>query len=779
MKSGKFLFIAMIFLVSLLCLSAVSAADDAASDVIADTIDEPILEESIDDADLGDIESDENILTDGDTPPLPPIPRPFSMLNKTIGDSGDEVNLSIDYYQFDETDFKEGIYIDRDLTINGNGHSINGNNQARIFFVESGCIVTFKNINFVDANASDCVNTGNYGGAICSFGNVTVINCTFTDNSAEYDGGAIATGIDGECNVINCTFTGNSADRGGALYYYESEGTVINCTFTGNFAGEWGGAICVDDYAECTAKNCNFTDNSAGEYSGAIDCGNAIYCNFINNTSEKAGALYGGNVTNCIFTGNSATEGGAILEGNAEKCTFINNNADNGGAMVNSSAINCNFIDNSATNEGGAIYKSNATDCNFIVNRASSSGGAFRGVDDASNFAKNCNFIGNTASDGGAIFYGTAIKCNFTENKATTGVGGAIEYGSASNCNFISNNAKTLGGAMYYSDATNCAFIGNTAGNEGGAMFNGAAENCTFALNSASVEGTNDSSETMKDDNCKSFTPVLSASDFSTVYNYGEKFTFKFADGNQLFNGLNAVISIYKNGTFVGNYSVLTGEGWVVNLPVGTYNAILSITNINVAPASATITVAKNPAKLIASSVTAIYNNNKYLVITLKDGKNRVLSGIKVTVNLGTAKTYTTDKNGQIKINVAKLVPKTYTVKIAYAGNAYYVAASKSVKVVVKKATPKMTAKAKTFKVNVKTKKYTVTLKNNVKKVMKKTKLTLKVGKKTYKATTNSKGKATFKITKLTKKGKYNAVIKFAGNKYYNKLSKKAKITIR
>ena len=62
---------------------------------------------------------------------------------------------------------------------------------------------------------------------------------------------------------------------------------------------------------------------------------------------------------------------------------------------------------------------------------------------------------------------------------------------------------------------------------------------------------------------------------------------------------------------------------------------------------------------------------------------------------------------------------------------------------------------------------------------MKKVKLTLKVGKKTYKATTNSKGKATFKITKLTKKGKYTAKVKFAGNKYYKALSKKAKITVK
>ena len=43
----------------------------------------------------------------------------------------------------------------------------------------------------------------------------------------------------------------------------------------------------------------------------------------------------------------------------------------------------------------------------------------------------------------------------------------------------------------------------------------------------------------------------------------------------------------------------------------------------------------------------------------------------------------------------------------------------------------------------------------------------LKVGGKTYKATTNSKGKATFKITKLKKKGKYTATIKYAGSKLW------------
>lgn len=62
---------------------------------------------------------------------------------------------------------------------------------------------------------------------------------------------------------------------------------------------------------------------------------------------------------------------------------------------------------------------------------------------------------------------------------------------------------------------------------------------------------------------------------------------------------------------------------------------------------------------------------------------------------------------------------------------------------------------------------------------MKKAKVTLKVKGKKYSAKTNNKGKATFKITKLTKKGKYTATLKFKGSKYYTAKTVKPKITIK
>ena len=52
------------------------------------------------------------------------------------------------------------------------------------------------------------------------------------------------------------------------------------------------------------------------------------------------------------------------------------------------------------------------------------------------------------------------------------------------------------------------------------------------------------------------------------------------------------------------------------------------------------------------------------------------------------------------------------------------------------------------------------------------------INKKTFKGTTNTKGKATITI-KLTKKGTFKAVVKFAGDKNYKASSKTVKITVK
>lgn len=418
---------------------------------------------------------------------------------------------------------------------------------------------------------------------------------------------------------------------------------------------------------------------------------------------------------------------------------------------------NINFINGYATGEmylslksGGAIYVGPYTNNNKVI---------------------NCNFTNNIAeNDGGAIYgsYGTAINCTFTQNTAKVVYSGAIHRYNAINCTFIQNTA-IYGGAAFDSTAINCTFINNTA-QGAGAMLKGTAVLCRF------VEDSDTTSET------NIVTPAFSVSDLAIGYNSGDKLLFNLTADNTNYDGFNTTIKVYQDEQLIGTYYALTGEdnGWVVDLSPGTYKAVLSLdSHPDVEPADATLTVNKIQTEITGNAITATYNVNKDLVITLKDIDGNPVSGVNVTVDLNGAKTYTTDSNGQVKVSTKGLAPNTYMAKVTFNGDTDYDKSALDVKVTVNKASPKLTAKAKTFKFEDKTKKYTVTLKDNNGNVLKNKKISLKVNGKTYTANTNSKGVATFKLTKLTKKGKFNAVISYAGDKYYNKATKKVKITVK
>ena len=231
----------------------------------------------------------------------------------------------------------------------------------------------------------------------------------------------------------------------------------------------------------------------------------------------------------------------------------------------------------------------------------------------------------------------------------------------------------------------------------------------------------------------------------------------------------NSVVTVDKKGIVTA-----VGEGTaVITVEVGDGEIYAkNSTTVNV-------TVRKIATEIESSAVTTVYNVDKNLIVTLKDADGKPISGASITVDLNGAKTYTTDKKGQITVSTKELAPKAYTAKITFKGNSKYDKSAKNVKVTVKKATPKITAKAKTFKTTTKTKKYSIVLKNNVNKPIKKATVYLKVNGKTYKATTNSKGKATFKITNLNNKGTYKAAVTYKGNKYYNKATKKVTIKVK
>lgn len=381
----------LFILLILFCIAAVNAENN---NTVSDTTDNI------------NVESNTNIIATADDSDDISVGT-FSDLNKTINDTNIELKKNYTYNNATDFDFKNGIDITKDTTINGNGFTINGNNSAKIFNVASGVTLTLKNIKLINANSTT-------GGAIYSTGNLTLINVTFTQNNGHI-GGAIYS-IRGTVTIINSTFDKNTAESSGGVINSGGNITVINSTFTNNNAAATGGAIFGNK--NITITNSNFTNNTATANGGAVYCNgniNVANSNFKNNTARNGGAIQATNsvtIANSNFDKNKAEQsGGAISNYNngvtVNNSTFTNNNATNGGAIYsnngNSNINSSKFIGNNATN-GGAVYYENT---NIQINP------------DVTLTVENSTFSENNAALGDDIYtkYYTAVLNNkWSEN---------------------------------------------------------------------------------------------------------------------------------------------------------------------------------------------------------------------------------------------------------------------------------------------------------------------------------------------------------------------------
>ena len=519
---------------------------------------------------------------------------------------------------------------------------------------------------------------------------------------------------------------------------------------------------------------------------------------------------------NAIFSQDAGGEifyfdGGAIVwngaGGNLNNSNFINNRGNDGGAIkwagADGKIYNSNFNNNTADRYGGAISWTGTNgkiyNSNFNQNNAHSKGGAIL-WDDYKGTVSNSNFTQNSALfNGGAIYWrdhnGTVNNSNFNDNHVTTigttnGKGGAIYWegkdGVVDKSKFIGNNATNSGGAIYIGDQRNLKANNNIFLNNQDPINTDDALGHNIDYNWFGNVASNYTIKPIDDCNNWLFLNGTANPETMEVFSASE---VKFKLFLYTPEGEEGNVTDYDNSQLPAIQLALSSTNGALDKESAGLDEVIKYTSNTTGNGTITakmddleetvaLTVNKATTKITAPAVKTTYNIGKYLVITLKDSNGKALSGEKITVTFGKTRTYTTNKNGQVKINIAKYVPKTYNVKINFAGNDTYLNSTKSVKVVVQKAKPRITAKKKTFKRKTKVKKYSIVLKNNKKKALKKMRVTLKVKGKTYKAKTNSKGKAIFKIKNLKKKGKFKAVIKFAGNKYYKKASKKVRITV-
>ncbi len=337
----------------------------------------------------------------------------------TNAEKGSTITLDKDY-TYDGGFDKKGIVIDKDLTIDGNGHTLNGAGQARIFLIKLGAIknhqVTLKNIKFTNAK------TDLYGGAIFNYADLTIDNCEFSSNYAKYAGGAISSV--GHLDCKNSKFTKNTAD------------------------GDGGAIFCLSPKLHLDLVNL---------LNDSIQEGNISY--LFNFPSYLSLDLVDDTITNCVFTSNTANGrgGGAIYAFgsiNIKSSTFTLNKAgENGGAVFGNNNLvitNSKFTSNKVSKYGGAVYfKCHANSGHYDSNKKWVSEVVYY-----NNLIQRSTFTKNSATKGGAIYgfkssssdkHGAkAVKCTFEANKASNGRD--IYGGTATNCvfNYLKLTLKTV-----------------------------------------------------------------------------------------------------------------------------------------------------------------------------------------------------------------------------------------------------------------------------------------------------------------------------------------------
>ncbi len=127
---------------------------------------------------------------------------------------------------------------------------------------------SFSNPTLIDVTFSGNSASGWGGGGMSNYyGNPTLTNVTFSGNTATYwfGGGGGMANFFASPTLTNVTFSGNSAFRqGGGMFNSSSSPTLTNVTFSGNTALAGVGGM-FNAYSNLTIRNSIFWDDAGGE----------------------------------------------------------------------------------------------------------------------------------------------------------------------------------------------------------------------------------------------------------------------------------------------------------------------------------------------------------------------------------------------------------------------------------------------------------------------------------------------------------------------------------
>ncbi len=293
--------------------------------------------------------------------------------------------------------------IEADLTIQGNGHRIDGNGLSDSFKVGDGGRLNIIYVNFI--NGKQEMNT-----VISNTGEVDLTNCVF-DCRSERSLGSITI-----YNTIILPW-----DRKPPSEMKRGEMSLTNCAFLGDPKRNLG--VRLENLGVLGLAHCTFDESTNGKSSVIFNGHNltATHCSFVNNRGAGAGVAITNegsvNLSDCVLANNVAYEwgGGALINDKGDmhlnRCSLLGNSAARGGgAIVNHKGElqleNCTLMGNTADNNGGAItsfrHTAFLTNCTIAGNRAEQGAGLLAYGGDVR--LTHVTMVNNSAEIGGGVY---------------------------------------------------------------------------------------------------------------------------------------------------------------------------------------------------------------------------------------------------------------------------------------------------------------------------------------------------------------------------------------
>jgi len=235
--------------------------------------------------------------------------------------------------------YNETVDITKDLILIGTDPEqtaiLDGEHRRPLLRIQSAVTCRVENLTFRNAKAQAGAAAYLTSGVVADF-----INCTFHDNLARQDGGAVLVGdAESWAEFVGCHFQRNRAlgNAGAVNVVAGAEATLRACTFYANATDGFGGGVASFSSALLGVEDCLFIENQGLE-GGAVrvfDSPAHIVGNtFFQNASVGGASVYINDeagdhdldVTNNIFAGDVAGAGLYIPEAARRGCNLYSDN---------------------------------------------------------------------------------------------------------------------------------------------------------------------------------------------------------------------------------------------------------------------------------------------------------------------------------------------------------------------------------------------------------------------------------------------------------------------